>query len=346
MERRGRVWLLVTLCGTAAFALEPAWAGPAGAYFLSNTLAFLGLTGVAAVGALAIHSWRRREARWLLAMFVSLLVLNLISGRYLSFTSTAMPITFDRVVALADAQFGLQPSFALGRLFTRFQVLANLCFLTYNGLLFALLLLCSVRFRKDLKSSVELLLQFAAAAALGSLLYVLLPVCGPIYAFPAQFPFHEPALALSDLPGFLPAAPRNGVPSLHFAWALLFFLCSLREVAWVRAVFAFFLAGTFLATMGMGEHYLTDLVIAVPFGCAIAAIRLGSPRSAIAWKAGSVLLGATLLWMLLLRFDPVRLLSPPRMIALTFVTTVGALWGWRVYIAPKPGRGTRTLAVR
>ncbi len=90
--------------------------------------------------------------------------------------------------------------------------------------------------------------------------YFLVPVAGPSYAFPSfpARPVTGPAhpIRLDALP--------NGVPSIHFSTALL--------CAWYARRFRFgpplgllYLMATALATLGFGEHYLFDLVIAVPY---------------------------------------------------------------------------------
>lgn len=104
------------------------------------------------------------------------------------------------------------------------------------------------------------LLNFLAAVPL----YLCLPVCGPIFAFP-RFP-QIPAL-LSAHPILLHATP-NGVPSVHMSTALLV-LWFVRRWPWPRRA-AFVFAGlTVLATLGTGQHYSVDLLAAVPYAALI-----------------------------------------------------------------------------
>jgi hypothetical protein len=98
-------------------------------------------------------------------------------------------------------------------------------------------------------------------------------------------------------------APRNAMPSLHFSAALLVFWNSVEWPKWARALTAFFLLFTVLATMGFGEHYLVDLIVAVPFCLAMQGIwTVGLPWSAterrLAVGVGSVLVA---IWLTLLR---------------------------------------------
>jgi hypothetical protein len=70
--------------------------------------------------------------------------------------------------------------------------------------------------------------------------------------------------------------------------------------------FALLMAGTILATVGFGEHYAIDLVVAVPFACAVASFAIEAPRRLFPLGC----LAATVVWMLTLRFSPSLLLTP------------------------------------
>lgn len=82
-------------------------------------------------------------------------------------------------------------------------------------------------------------------------------VCGAILAFPfyLTFPAEGPA-HLGD-----PSAWRNCMPSMHLTWALLLAFNLRGKPRIVAGVFA---ALTALATLATGEHYLPDLIVAVP----------------------------------------------------------------------------------
>jgi hypothetical protein len=332
IERRALVWLIVVLAGAATFGLEYFWVGPTAPYFASGFLAFVGAIGLVAAVVLGLRAFQNRNALRLLGAFFLVAVLTALSGFYLRYSGAATPITFDRVVAFADQQFGFQPAFSLGRFFISVPVAGNASFVAYNGLLFALLLLFAIRYAKQQRSAEELLFQFALAGVAGIILYSLLPVCGPVYAFPLQFPLHEPTLNLSTaIAGALPPAPRNGVPSLHLSWALILFFGSLRENRAIRAMFALSLLGTILATMGLGEHYLTDLIVAVPLACAVASLRFDSGHGAVYMLFQAFGLGAcTVAWMVVLRFEPAAILVPHRMIAAALATVIGPIcWFYR-----------------
>ncbi|MFI5095207.1 MAG: phosphatase PAP2 family protein [Candidatus Acidiferrales bacterium] len=80
--------------------------------------------------------------------------------------------------------------------------------------------------------------------------YLLCPAVGPVWIHTAN-------------------APRNCMPSLHLAWALLILWYSPR---YLRIPSAVLVALTALATLGLGEHYAIDLVAALPFTVAVCAL--------------------------------------------------------------------------
>jgi hypothetical protein len=80
---------------------------------------------------------------------------------------------------------------------------------------------------------------------------------------------------------------RGAMPSLHITWAALVYLASRRMHFFVRAAAAVFLLLTFLATLGLGMHYLIDLIVAVPLIVAVRAIS----ATELAWNCPERALG-------------------------------------------------------
>ena len=105
------------------------------------------------------------------------------------------------------------------------------------------------------------------AGVVGPLFYAICPAAGPIYVFGDAFPFHPPAV--KAVPFAAPGLTMNAVPSGHLAWALLLWWNSRPCQLGVRIGAGFFLLGTAVATLTTGEHYLVDLVVAVPFAVAV-----------------------------------------------------------------------------
>lgn len=95
-------------------------------------------------------------------------------------------------------------------------------------------------------------------------IYMLIPVCGPIYALP-NFPIIPHPLIQHPL---RLSAACNGVPSLHMSTALLA-LWFLRHWRYGRIFGITFAVLTVFATLGNGQHYVFDLLCAVPFAAMV-----------------------------------------------------------------------------
>src|SRR3569833_698853 len=109
---------------------------------------------------------------------------------------------------------------------------------------------------------------FLLTGPIGVIFYNLLPAMGPAHVFRGAFPFHMPDYrqaaqlvpTLVALPG-----PRNAIPSLHMNRVLRAWWNS-RGLHWIwRAIVLYFVVFTVFATLGTGEHYLVDLIVAYPF---------------------------------------------------------------------------------
>ncbi|MBC3863857.1 fused MFS/spermidine synthase [Undibacterium jejuense] len=106
--------------------------------------------------------------------------------------------------------------------------------------------------------------------------YSFFPITGPSYIFTKEH--YAPSLvAWAKYPIDLIAgttAPRNGMPSMHFAWILTSTILWWRSGSawWSRTLFIITTCLTATATIFLGEHYVVDLIVAVPF--ALAAIAL------------------------------------------------------------------------
>ncbi len=123
---------------------------------------------------------------------------------------------------------------------------------------------------------------FLGTAALGYCIYFIAPVCGPVYLLGERFPLDIPDLAdvagHATMPLAWPDFPRNGIPSLHMAWALSLALISVYLGTAARVWAGMALALTFCATLALGEHYVIDLIIAVPFSVFIQTLFTAVPE--------------------------------------------------------------------
>lgn len=171
------------------------------------------------------------------------------------------PIRFDQYVFCFDGVFG-QPSFYIGRLFAHYAWFQTICLDAYSLLPCSFLAVATGYFLlQPLEDAIWLTRTIALSCFLAPLLYIILPVTGPRYAFstfPDTFPLH-----LVPRPVFLSTFP-NGVPSVHVSIALLV-LYFARRWKLGTVLGSIYLALTVFSTLGTGEHYLFDLFASVPY---------------------------------------------------------------------------------
>ena len=225
--------------------------------------------GYAALGALAICCawfWARSDL-WTLIPAAALVAFYSYRATFLApapGVSGGAP-TFDLYALYVDAAFGTQPSIWVHNLVARSPALMAALQVVYEGLPLAL----GLAYAACLKSRERALRVFAAmffTAAIGVLCYRLLPICGPAYLPFGDRCFYSgiacsPASVTPTSPRMIDidvAWPRNGMPSLHLAWALLIWWVH-REKRIANCVAIPFVVLTILATLAYGEHYLVDL---------------------------------------------------------------------------------------
>ena len=219
------------------------------------------------------------------------------------------PITYDRILYAFDAKFGGPPSWVIGRLFRTYPWLLKACGCVYNSLPLGLAACLAIQWRERQNnthsSHVDLRWISVMIGVVGFLLYQVSPAAGPIYLFGKDFPSHVPNLAgLAIEPGWLPPSARNGMPSLHVGWTLLLFWNMRRRSWWMGGIAAAYLALTALATLGFGEHYLVDLMVAPALALAIQATctRIKEPAEGnFRWIALATGATITLTWLIAFR---------------------------------------------
>jgi hypothetical protein len=267
---------------------------------LVGPAAFLGLASMLVLGWKACRSTAALHPL-LLATFCPALVI--LTNVALAAIIPWQPRVFDLFLYRFDGLLGIQSSFVAGRWFAASPFLENLCFLVYAALPLAELLIFLL-FVRGQRMPANPLVLFLVAGIAGFALYQVCPATGPVHVFGAEFPnYPPPALPVQTM--ILDDLPRNAIPSLHSAWALLIWWSVRYCRNWIRCLTTVFLALTLLATLGLGEHYLIDLVVALPFAVSAMAACAGQYRRAIA--AGSL----TFSWLFYLRFGlPVFPVSP------------------------------------
>jgi hypothetical protein len=201
---------------------------------------------------------------------------------------------------------------------------------SYVGFPISIALVFGGQLVRDRKVVLSAMTAFLLTGPVGVVFYTMCPALGPAYLFTSRYPWspltmdQASRLVLESLaiPGL-----RNSMPSLHIAWVLLAWWYSVGLSVWERSIAMCFVVFTVLATLGSGEHYLIDLIVACPFALFIYSLSAFSvPWSnhnrSLAALAG---IGITLAWIELLRFDVKMFWVSPVIPWLACITTVVAV---------------------
>lgn len=242
-----------------------------------------------------------------------------ITALLLVLTGIGNPTTKDAVLLEADRALGGLPSYAVATALTAHAVLWTFARIAYGWLPLELALVVAVAVRRALPAMRPGPILFACglAGVLGAAAYWICPATGPRDAFPG-FPFLRPGpLPLAEI-SVAPRFPRNAIPSLHFTWAWLLWRAT-RPVPWLHCLTLACLVGVVVGTLGFGEHYIIDLVVALPFAAAVEATvaRMG-------WARVATGLAVTSAWLLLFRHD--RVLGMPAAWLAVLGTLAVSLW--------------------
>ena len=238
------------------------------------------------IGSAAAMLWRarsrepvvRQEALLYLLPSLVALIFTLEVAMFLEYISHYRADTFDSFAYVVDLSFGAPVSFVIGRMFLAHPWLAAICTGIYLAPPPALIFVYALQVKRRPHPPVDIVTLLLLMGGAGYALYFLFPVAGPHFAF-AGFPTHVPPTeGLVGHAIVIPPAPRNGVPSLHMASALIAYSWARAYGVRWRAVAAVFVVGTFLATMGVGEHYFFDLIVAMPFSVAMHALLVPGAR--------------------------------------------------------------------
>jgi hypothetical protein len=275
---------LLVVCGTfllAAIDFQALHYKPTFAAWLS----FAGLSSLITLGVRFL--WANGANRNLLglAFFPSVLLIGseYFATTFLEWTAAAHPKVLDLYLYSFDASLGLQFPFLVGQRFALWPWLRWIGTLFYIGLPIPIALVYAgrtVRLREKARPS---FVAFLGTGPVGVLFYNLFPALGPAHLLLRNFPWHPLAtgsvsrLLVEPVP--IQGAP-NAIPSLHMAWVLLAWWYSRGLSRGERTIAFTFTLFTVLATLGTGEHYVVDLVVALPF-----ALLMESLCSwAVSWK--------------------------------------------------------------
>jgi hypothetical protein len=108
---------------------------------------------------------------------------------------------------------------------------------------------------------------------------------------------------------------------MHISWAILIFLFTWGFPLWARCLAALFVILTACATLGFGQHYFMDLVVAAPLVLLIRALFMNELGWADVERSRALGVGFALLafWIGMIRFAPI-MPPPSAILALTGLT--------------------------
>jgi hypothetical protein len=279
---------------------------------------FCGLSSFIVLALRLIWSPAEKRRYGVLAFLPSLLFVSSdwFASTFLEWTEKAHPKVLDLYLFNFDASLHVQLPFLLGQAFQTSHWFKTVSVLVYIALPIPIAVVYSGHLLRKESRAIAAMLAFLITGPVGIIFYNLFPAMGPAHIFRAEFPWHpfplETVRRILLQPVAIPG-PRNAIPSLHMGWVLLAWWFSRGLTAMERAIVAFFVVFTVCSTMGMGEHYFVDLVVAFPFALLIESIcRYDFPlRGSRRISSAVIGVGMILAWFVALRLAPDFFLISP-----------------------------------
>lgn len=201
----------------------------------------------------------RSRAEVLLVVLLAALILNPIAQAIAASLTAVRPMKLDLFAFVADSYLG-NPAFVLGAFVAQHSWMVYLLQVSYGLLPIAVFLVIAVYVINRSPDLPLLLRAFGLDLLLAPLFYLILPICGPQFAFT-----HFPRLPENVVPHMIRlAAPPNGMPSVHTATAILI-LWFARKWRLGTVLGAAYLFLILCSTLASGQHYLIDLLGAIPY---------------------------------------------------------------------------------
>jgi hypothetical protein len=319
---------------------------------LAGIASFLGISSLSTLGLRAIWSRGAEQQRMALAFVPALLFVTSDWGStiLLGWTEKANPRVLDLYLFSFDSSLRVQIAFLIGQAYALWPWFKAAGAVFYIGLPMVIGLVYAGQLLRDRTRAVSAMIAFLITGPVGVLFYNLLPAVGPVHIFLSQFPWKPiPAEQVTRL--FVEPVPveglRNCMPSLHMAWVLLAWWYSRGLSVWERGMAMAFVVFTTFATLGTGEHYLIDLVVAFPFAVFLQGLcALGlrwNDRSRVTAVCYGLLL--TLGWIGALRFAVKSFwISPVLPWTCCVLTVASAIFVQRRLEAANDGRKIREAA--
>lgn len=299
---------------------------------LMALLSFFGISSLLILGIRAVWASGSEKKLLLFAWIPAVLfmVSEWFASNMLAWVSAAHPTTPDLYLLSFDASLHVQLSFVMGQAFALWKWLRVTGLFFYIGLAIPISLVYAGRLRRFGPKAFPTMLAFLVTGPIGILFYYIFPACGPAHTAHQFFPFHPLSIdqmARLVLEPIASTGVENAMPSLHMVWTLLAWWYSRGLSKWERSIAFAFLVFTVLATLGTGEHYFVDLIVAFPFALMIQSLCAYE----LSWKDSRRVsafvfgVGATLSWLAALRYANhifwVSAVVPWALVAATVVLT-------------------------
>jgi PAP2 superfamily protein len=269
--RVGRSWLDLIFAVVAAallgvisiwhFHYQPNW---------ESCVSFLGLASLVVLGLRAV--WSEGEKQKLLALAFApsflLAAFMVFAGAVLEQTQIWHPKVLDLYLFSFDASLRVQPAFVLGQAYAMWPWFKSIGEAFYIALPIPMAMVYAGQLMRDREKAYPAMAAFLVTGPIGILFYNLFPALGPAHIFLQEFPWHPMTTFQASHLLREPIAVKgvqNAIPSLHMAWVLLAWWYSRGLSVWERGIALTFVVFTAFATLGTGEHYFIDLVVAYPF---------------------------------------------------------------------------------
>lgn len=224
------------------------------------------------------------------------------------------PIVIDPILYYLDHLIGIGDTTPVALLLRSNRMLASFTEQAYWWIGEIIILAAISEARHAPARLAGLYIQFLVATVLGFALYFFLPAVGVAYFFNAYFPLHMPPIDMvwPRWVEFPVQTPRNAMPSLHATWAIFCLLALRYSPLWHRVLGVLVVSLMVLATLGLGEHYASDWLVALPLilltrGLCALTLNLTNGARLSAISLGTVLL---LGWLFLIWLAPNSLDTP------------------------------------
>jgi hypothetical protein len=310
--RVGQSWLDLAFLSVAAavlgvisawhFQYRPNW---------ESCVSLLGLGSLVVLGLRAVWSKGERQKLLMLAFAPSFLfsAFMVSAGFVLEKNQLWHPKTLDLYLFSFDASLGVQLAFLVGQAFAVLPWFRGIGVILYIGLPIPMAMVYAGQLLRGREKAFPAMAAFLLTGPIGLLFYNLFPALGPAHIFLQSFPWHPMTTLQAAHLLREPIAVKgvqNAIPSLHMAWVLLAWWYSRGLSVWERGMALTFLVFTAFATLGTGEHYFIDLVVAYPFSVMMQSLSSFPLRWAQRERVTGLLYGLllVLLWFVALGYAP------------------------------------------